>query len=351
MKRIEVDVPTSEARRERVEREVFARLAATRIADRVDAVFAAKPRWRMRAMVACAGLAVAAAIALVVFRHEPTPMASETASRIVTPVGGSSRFMVADAVIDAGSDTSVEVQRTADGGVTLVLARGSVDCDVEPRHGRPPFRVVAGDVIVEVVGTRFTVARTSAVRVDVSRGKVRVTSAERTDYVMPGESWPSTVQTAQAAQPSQPTSHEEPAVPTAPAADVQAPPTSTHRAPRPSEADAQYAAAQKLEASDPARAARTYRALANGNDRWAAVALYSLAELHANRDPATALRELDELLRRFPKAANAEDAAWLRVDVVSATGTDDDVRAAANDYLRRFPTGTYVKNAARLASP
>ena len=53
-------------------------------------------------------------------------------SLVETPVGGSSRFTVGDAVIQAGGDTSVSVS-TSDAGVMLVLGRGAIDCDVEPR--------------------------------------------------------------------------------------------------------------------------------------------------------------------------------------------------------------------------
>jgi hypothetical protein len=113
-----------------------------------------------------------------------------------------------------------------------------------------------------------------------------------------------------------------------------------------------FTAAQKLEGANRAGdAARAYRAIANGKDMWAALSLYSLADLHAKTEPATALAELDELVRRFPHHANGEDAAWLRVDVLRRMNRSDDAKHAAAAYLRAYPKGTYADAATRIASP
>jgi hypothetical protein len=108
-------------------------------------------------------------------------------------------------------------------------------------------------------------------------------------------------------------------------------------------------AAQRLESKDLGQAAASYRTLARGRDAWAALALYSLAELRATSQPALALADLDELARRFPGGANAEDAAWLRIDVLSRLGRTAEVRVAAGAYLRAYPDGTYATSAAQLA--
>ena len=112
-----------------------------------------------------------------------------------------------------------------------------------------------------------------------------------------------------------------------------------------------FAQAQQLESKDTQKAARAYRSIANGSDSWAALALYSLAELQASSDAKQSLRSLDELARRFPNGANAEDASWLRVDVLRRNGRHDEARAAAESYLRAFPRGTYAKQAGTLAAP
>jgi transmembrane sensor len=264
-------------------------------------------------------------------------------SLVVTPAGGSSRFTIDDALIEAGSDTSVEVATDSSGGVTLSLARGTIECDVAPRHGHP-FRVVAGDVTVDVVGTRFTVARHPEVQVDVAHGKVRVHANGEDAFVAAGERWPAIA----AAIPTPATPARvpvEPAQPVTPVAPQPAP------GPHVSSRDA-FVAAQRLEAHDWTQAAHAYHAISRGSDRWAALALYSLAELDAAHDRASdALAVLDDYHHRFASGASAEDAAWLRVEVLRSLGRTGDARAAAAAYLARFPAGTYVTPASRLAPP
>jgi hypothetical protein len=338
--RLSIDVPKSDARRDRVVSSVLARVAVMRASDRAEAV-TAEPRSRIRLALGLAAVAAAAVAVIVVLMwgHTQAPMSSP--SLVVTPIGGSSRFTVGDAMIDAGPDTSVEVHTDGDGAVTLALARGSVECDVAPRAGRPPFRVVAGDVTVEVVGTRFTVARRPEVRVDVARGKVKVIAATATSYVLPGESWPAVAPAPAAPAPvaPAPSEIEAPPPPTPPAAPAAAPPQVV------------FKEAQRLRQRDPDKAAHLYRTLANHADVWAALSLYDLAEMHGSAQLDAALRELDELDRRFPHAANLEDAAWLRIEILRKAGRTDDARRAASAYLRRFPSGTYVDQAARVAAP
>lgn len=363
--RIRIDVPAGDERR--VESEVFRQLAAMRAVDRFDAVEARRPMpWFVLAIPAAAFVAVAIMIGTVMGRGRGAAPVRE-ASLVVTPVGGSSRFTVGDAVIDAGADTSVEIQQSGE-GVTLVLQRGTVDCDVAPRAGRPPFRVIGGNVHVEVIGTRFAVTRIGeGARVDVTRGKVSVRAPAGERLLTPGQTWTPAGAIAMATPPSparvapvapdandspRPTPAPVPALtpaPPAPPAPDLAPTPGPDAPPRPTTREA-FAAAQRLEATDPPRAAKAYRALANARDAWAALALYSLAELHAG-EVATALRELDELARRFPDAANAEDGAWLRVEVLRRAGRTDEAARAAAAYLNRFPQGTYAVSAARLAAP
>jgi transmembrane sensor len=361
---IDFDPVSTDSRRDKSERAVLARLAAIQALGESDAVIAPPaPRWRWAVGFGAVALAAALILFLVIRRVEHVNQVAEAPSLIVTPVGGSSRFTVADAVIDAGGDTSVEVKREAGGATALLLSRGSVDCDVAPKPGRAPFRVHAGDVTVEVVGTRFSVTRHGAsVRVDVTRGKVRVKSQTEERLLEAGASWtpgltaatdrPASEQAASARAAHEGVVAADPPVTEAdpietPADDATEPAPS---APRQS-SRAEFAAAQRLEAKHPTEAARAYRTIANGKDVWAALALYSLAEVDATGDAAAALRDLDELGRRFPRGANAEDAAWLRVTVLRKLGRDADARKAAAAYLRQYPNGTYVTAAERLTSP
>ena len=351
-KQIEVEVPMSEARRDRVEREVFARLDAMRDVDHANQI---APTRNRRLPFIAAGFAFVAAAASVIFlvSREAPPARPSSPSLVVTPAGGSSRFTVGDAVIDAGSDTSVEVKQDPNGTTTLLLGRGTVDCDVMPRPNRAPFRVVAGDVTVEVVGTRFEVSRVGTVtRVDVARGKVKVHGNGEQRLLGAGQSWSSAVTTA-VTEPTpvvtEPTTPDnaKPAVVEQPEIEL---PAEAARPAKPALSPQQaYAAA--LEIEDDAKRARAYRAVANGNHTWAALSLFNLAELQAKTDVDATLKTLDELKRRFPDAGNAEDAAWFRVDVLRDARRMDEARGAAADYLRDFPQGTYAKLAARLVRP
>lgn len=347
-KQIVVDVPVSEARRDRVEREVFARLDAMRDVDHANQI--APVRTRRTPMIAATGFAFVAAAASVIFlvSREAPPSTPSTPSHVVTPLDGTSRFTVGDAVIDAGKDTSVEVKQDTNGTTTLTLARGSVDCDVMPRPNRAPFRVVAGDVTVEVVGTRFEVSRIGTItRVDVARGKVKVHGKGELRYVGAGESWTSehagSAVSAVVPPPIIEDVAEEPAPIELPAENM--------RPAKPAQITPQQAYEAALEIKDERRRAKAYRSVANGNHTWAALSLFNLAELQAKSDVDATLATLDELKRRFPHAGNAEDAAWFRVDVLRDARRTDESKQAAREYLRDFPRGTYAKLAARLVRP
>lgn len=363
--RIVVDVPAAEASRDRVETAVFARLDAIRAAERAAALSADRPAVRPWMYLAAAVAAAAAVTLVIAVRREPSSRSDPASapSLVVTPVGGSSRFTVDDAVIDAGSDTEVEVRSADPGEVTFVLARGTIDCDVAPRKGRP-LRVRAGDVVVEVVGTRFSVARTPGVRVDVTHGQVRVRTPGGEFLVGPGERWseggaaPATAGPsgsavrgpAEVAAPPASAGIAGSAAPVASSSDDSAVPPARPPAVR-SSRDA-FQAAQRLESHDRRAAARAYRAVASGDGAWAALALYSLAELDASSGlPRDALAAVDEYLRRFPRGAGIEDVMWIRVETLRALGRQEDARSAAASYLRQFPRGTYEKPATRVAAP
>jgi hypothetical protein len=368
VRRIVVDPPHGDARRERVEKKLFEQLAAVRVVERAEAVIPSDRPRRIGWFVGAGALAAAAVVALVVLRGGgPAGAETPAPSRIVTPVGGTSQVTLAGALIEAQSDTSVEVQHGPGGAITLVIARGAVDCDVEPRGNRPPFKVIAGDVTVEVVGTRFTVARTPAPRVDVARGKVRVTAPGGQWLVEAGEAWPDPTRTASASVPL-PTHEPEAAAPAEPEPEPETEPAHapSHKKPAPvapaplaepataerERARKSYKIANRLEATDPTKAAQLYRAIATDGKGMEAVALVSLADMQLKlKDPTAALSTLDELIRRFPNAANVEDAAWLRYEALRTMGKRDEARGAAANYLRQFPNGVYAERLRNALPP
>jgi transmembrane sensor len=369
-RRIHIDVPADEVQRERIEHRVFqqlARMQAAAIYEPPPALVLWTRRWRAGVAMAVAAGLVAIVLILVWSGREGSGPAPDVFTSVQTPVGGSSRFTVASAVIDAGSDTSVSVHR-GERGVSLMLKHGSVSCEVAHQDGRV-FRVVAGEVEVEVVGTRFTVTRTgAAVYVEVARGKVRVRTRSEERMLTVGESW--TVATEPRAETAEAGAAARPATSAAEASEAEqgdaselAPPSPSVTLPVPpsvtppvaparpepklSRREA-FAVAQALESTNARRAAAAYRKIANGKDAWAAVALYSLAELQTTEDRDKALRTLDELARRFPTSENVEDALWLRTETLRGAGRRVEARGVAAEYLRKYPQGTYAKPAARL---
>ena len=363
MKRIVVDPPASEARRERVERKLFEQLAAVRMVERAEAVIPPARKSRVP-MVAFGALAAAAVVAIVLVGRGSPEGALPSPSRVVTPLGGTTQFTVPGALIEARSDTSVEVQHGPGGAVTLVVKRGSIECNVEHRVNRPPFRVRSGEVEVEVVGTIFTVSSSPNPRVDVARGTVRVTAPGGQWLVEAGETWPTIARTAAV----EPEPAIEPAIEPEPAFDVEAAvvtpkkkatvqpvkddaksepiPETKDDAPTKADRDLAretYRIANRLEQTDPQKAAQLYRSIATNGKGMESVALVSLAEVELRLGhPAQALAALDELKKRFPNAANTEDAAWFRYEALRTMGKRDAARGAADDYLRQFPNGAYA---------
>ena len=371
--RITVDVPTDDVRRERVERATFARLDAIRAAlavpddaarrDRIEtAVFREVAEARSREHVAyalrprrrwmpIAGFAVAAAAAVVLVVALRGGEREPIVSQHVVPAGEHAHWTFGDAVIDAAGGTTVD-ERLDDTGVTLTLAHGKVDCVVEPRSGRTPFRVVAGEVTVIVVGTQFAVERIpSGVRVAVTHGKVRVRVGDKETLLTNGESWSSPITAgATPVTPGAVSSASNPPT-TDPGIDeadidMSAPDLPAKPAAKQASAKDLFDDGAALERRrDFVRAAKRYREAASTRDpKYAAVALYSLVDVEHKRGAnASALRAIDEYLKRFKSGVAVEELLWLRVDIYRATGNTAQMNTAARAYLDRFPAGTYAR--------
>ncbi|MGE0709431.1 MAG: FecR domain-containing protein [Planctomycetota bacterium] len=90
--------------------------------------------------------------------------------------------------LDLHGDTELCLRRDGDGGLSVQLqgAEGSVFCEVAKQHA--PFRVVARDLSVEVLGTRFLVEQgVSSSRCVVVEGRVRARTSEQAAVLLAGD--------------------------------------------------------------------------------------------------------------------------------------------------------------------
>ncbi|MEZ4367502.1 MAG: FecR family protein [Kofleriaceae bacterium] len=319
----------------RIEHKVFAEL--DRAPAAAPAPAAARRRW---ALIVAPVAALAAAAAVVVLAT-----GGDAGSRGTVAVGPTrveagateQRVDFADAELVVGAAGAVILDGDAATGALVVLERGTVALSVAPRVGRPPLRVLAGEVAIQVIGTRFTVEREGdGARVDVTEGTVEVTYRGGRTSVHGGASWapaavsardpdetvppvavtdppPAPVELVPDASPAPAPAAKPNRRPTArapvPAHGSAAPPATDDVAvPAPSARD-RFARASALEAADPDQALALYRELAAGDGAWAANAAYAIARLWLDRgDLRGAARAAERYLARFPGGPNAADA-------------------------------------------
>jgi hypothetical protein len=231
-------------------------------------------------------------------------------TRVETAANGS-HVEFGESTVDVGPESSVRLVGDDARGILVVVDRGKVECEVTPRHGRPPFLVQAGSVEVKVVGTHFVVTRTgSSATVDVQHGRVEVSSGEGRWLVGAGSHWPP----ADADADADPTPPAGPALAPAPT-----PALAPAYTPAPANAPAavksartRYEAASRLEAVDPDAALTQYRALARHGGRWGQNALFAAGRLDADRGNREEARHLLlQYLNLYPGGANANDAREL----------------------------------------
>lgn len=344
-RRIEVPVePLPEASWERVER----KLGAARAVELEAQASVDLLRWSRRLVYATILVTgVAAGMLALSFRRvggpagEGRPAAAAAAAvptRVATGPGDRARLDLGDAQVELGEKTTLVVHEGEDDAVSLELVRGTVDCEVPPRAGRPPFQVVAADVAVTVVGTRFSVERFDTVRVRVARGQVRVASPRGVAQVAAGQAWEPARGVVAAAAAGEPPSPGAPGASAAAGSGAATSPATQPSALGP--VPATLAEAEALERGDPDRAAAGYRALSRGADAAAEPALWRLARLEFERGRFdAAVAAVAQYEARFPRGARLEELLWLRVEAHCALWRSQAAADAARVYLGRFPDG------------
>ncbi|HEY4056674.1 MAG TPA: FecR domain-containing protein [Kofleriaceae bacterium] len=280
--------PLSNAAWSRVERGVLERLDAGEPAPKMTTP---SRRWPWLAVPLVVAAAAAAAIVLVRSPASSTRVVAGTTA--VQPTDEPSRVVAGDtpSTVSFGdalltlSPRAAIVMAHELGAPSVMIDRGSTTFEVAPRNGRPAFVVRAADVVVRVVGTRFTVARSDE-RVDVSvdHGIVDVQYKAQVTRVGAGQHWTS----------DEATTEQPPEKPT-PSVDERA----------------QFEHFSAIEAKNPRAALDGYLELAKSRSTWAPVALFAAGRLATDKKDRRAKQLLEQYLKRFPSGANAADARDL----------------------------------------
>jgi TolA-binding protein len=330
------------------------------LAERIEQRPARAWRW----LVLCTALGGAAAGAWFLTHGRLEPSLSERtvlADAKLETAGDSLAVTLLDgSKVSLASRTELSVRGNQPTSVALSLGHGEVACDVTHREGRS-FTVLAGDVEVRVVGTRFNVKATRAglgqrVEVNVLRGVVEVRSRRRPGIVArvaAGQSW---VQNG--ATPAEASAAPAAATPPVPAeapleaASAAKPETSVSGAPAasapalPSARELFERAGDHRRAGDAAGAAHAYEELLrlHPSDGRAGLSAFELGRLRMDRlaDPAGAISALERALAAGVGPSFREDALARLVTIYAAQGNSTACARARDSYLRSYPGGVHA---------
>jgi transmembrane sensor len=283
-------------------------------------------RQRRRAQLRAAA-AAAAGVALVLgaawLARAPSPAAPVVARRDAADPGDATRDPRVTAL--AAGSRARWLSVTAEREVVEVGA-GRVRFAV-PHHERRVFRVEAGGVAVQVLGTTFTVERTAAgARVAVSEGRVRVFWGDQYADLGAGEG------------DQFPRARSLPQPSPGPTAEAPPPPPPARAAPT---ADALLEQADEARrAGQPERAAQLLRRAlaAPGADANAA---YTLGRVLRDdlRRPGEAAAAFARSRQLAPHGALSDDALAAEVECRALDGETARARALGEAYLRERPEG------------
>jgi hypothetical protein len=337
-----------------------------RVWGNVSARLQARPSRAWRWVVLCTALSGVAGGAIFLAKTRLGPASPTVApsvlsvARLETAGDPLAVTLVDGSQVALASHSEVQVRGNEPTAVALALSRGEVVCDVTHRPGRR-FTVVAGDVEVRVVGTKFSVKTTSgdAARVEVSvlRGVVEVSSKRRPGVVArvaAGQSWiqdigPSLRGSAApddgvslgpapgAVSPSETQAEVEPKSEAKGGAAAGA---------SPSARDLFERAGESRRAGDAAAAARAYEELLrlHPSDGRASLSAFELGRLRMDRlgDPSGAINALERALALNVGPSFREDALARLVSVHASQGNFSACARARDRYLSSYPAGVHA---------
>jgi transmembrane sensor len=229
--------------------------------------------------------------------------------------------------------------------VELAVERGRATFDVKP-NGPRAWVIDAGDVVVKVLGTRFTVARDGdAVEVSVERGKVKVETKEGARILTAGQSFRTTRANATPdASAHAETNAKAPAPTPAP---VRAPAP----APAPDPAPVSVQAADPMSQADALRrsgsassAVQVLRDVVDAGDARAPLAAFTIGKIHVEdlHDEAGAARWFERSIALGLPSGLDEEAHARAVECWARAGSRSEAARAAARYEARFPRGRHL---------
>lgn len=279
--------------------------------------------------------------------------------------------------LEVGPRSRVELAEVREKQVVVELAQGRVLCDVIPSRERV-FAVHAGGVEVRVLGTRFSVERSTGaqlerVEVRVERGRVEVRRKDGSSpprLLIAGESWvvegrpgtPEGLATGSALDrsaegvldrdvPEPPEGAGKAAVPPA---ETSPPAPRAKAVPGEKARELLQQATEARRAGRFADAARAYQELAqhHGADSRAGLAAFELGRLRMDHlgDDAGAAVALQQALASSGAAGFREDALARLVRAYARLGQTGRCDKARQQYLDLHPRGVHVEQVRGLCS-
>lgn len=318
-------------------------------------------RAAVKAGLGLAALAAAAAAFFVLAPRDPGSPAIEQAAVAPPSAAPSPKTTFADGSVARVSEGGELVVKSATARrIEAVLAAGAADFEVS-KHPEREFVVMAGELRVRVVGTRFRVERSGErTRVAVAEGKVEVQEGSARFLLEAGESrfFPS----AEAAAPAPPpkagagVGARARFLELARGGEFKAAYQVMSQSPGAvggSAEDLLLAADAARLSNHPEQAVGFLRRVTSehARDSRAPLAAFTLGRVLLSQlgRPAEAADAFAQARRLRPAGGLAEDALAREAEARAASGAAARARALATEYLTRFPRGKHAATMQRLS--
>lgn len=318
---------------------------------------------RRRALGRMGSVAALLMLALLVgfLARKPAVVPASVAPPATALASKSPKTTFADGSVARVSDDGELVVKVATAlRIESVLASGAADFEVT-KHPERDFVIVAGQVLVRVVGTRFRVERSGErTRVSVTEGKVEVQEGDARTYLEAGES---------RFFPSQPVVVKEEPHPVsgsgararflelARGGEFKAAYQIMSQSPTAVGSSAEellLAADAARLSSHPEQAVGYLRRVTSehASDSRAPLAAFTLGRVLLSQlsRPGDAAEAFALAQRMRPNGSLAEDALAREAEARLAAGSAAQARALAQKYLARYPQGKHLPTLQRLAT-